>query len=288
MYADEQARNGLGGGAGRPEPVDRRVRFSVLGPLEARYGDTDHAPSTPKILQLLAMLVIRPGRTVSVDSLIGELWPRRVPRTARTTLASYVYHLRRRIDRDPALPAGESLVTTRAPGYALRIDPPQVDVHAFTTLLHRAHELHQGSDHSAAADTCRRALGLWSGPPLANVPRGPQLEAYTTGLLEELRAARHLLVEAEIAGGHHRRLVGELRSLTAENPFDEAMHAQLMVALGRSGRRSDALAVFRQLRDRLAAELGVEPCDELQLVQHDLLSHGKARHGLPHRPPAPR
>lgn len=278
MYVEGEVGNRSAGTVrSGPRTVDGDVRFAVLGPLEARCGDVDLAPSRPKILQLLAMLVIRPRRIVSVDSIVGELWPNEPPRTARTTLNSYVYHLRRRIDRDPATPAGESLLATRAPGYALRIEPAQVDAHVFAALLRQARDLHDQGCHAEAAEACRGALGLCTGPPLANVPCGPLLTAYTMEILEELRTARHLLIEAEIAAGRHRGLIGELRSLIAENPLDEALHGQLMVALGRSGRRSDALAVFRQLRGRLAVELGVEPCDMLQLLHHDLLSEGESQ-----------
>jgi DNA-binding SARP family transcriptional activator len=273
MYAEGKVHDRSAEVAGRGvNPFDNEIRLSVLGPLEAHRDGVDRAPRTPKLLQLLAMLVIRPGRIVHVDSIISELWPSHPPRTARTTLSTYVYHLRRCIDDAEA---DDSLLVTRAPGYMLRVSPDQVDVHTFGLLLQRGRDLQNRGLHAEAAEAYRQALDLSTGSPLANVPCGPTLSTYTMEVLEELRRAQHLMIEAEIAAGRHRELIGELRSLTAENPLDEALHAQLMVVLGRSGRRSDAMAVYRGLRAQLSTELGVEPCDGIQLLHRDLLSEGE-------------
>ncbi|KDN18861.1 SARP family transcriptional regulator [Amycolatopsis rifamycinica] len=275
MYSEKKLSDGLVGVAQRPvEPPESVVEFTVLGPLSVLRDGVDYAPTTPKILQLLALLVMRPGKMVHVDSITQELWASDPPRTVRTTLHTYIYHLRRCIEQNSLAESAEAMLATRAPGYIFRIDPAQVDVFHFARLQQEGQELLRQHEHAAAALRFRSALDLWSGPPLANVHCGPMLVPYTVELLEQRRNTLHMLIEAEIASGRHRELIGELRSLTAANPLDEALHGQLMRALGRSGRRSDAMAVYRSMRKRLSEELGVEPCDELQLLHRDLISEG--------------
>jgi DNA-binding SARP family transcriptional activator len=273
MYSDAQRTEGS-------RPIrDAGVSFTVLGPLEVLRDGVDYAPTTPKVLQLLAVLVLRPGKMVHIDTLIRELWADNPPRTVRTTLHTYVYHLRRCIELNQLAADADTMLATRQSGYTLHIEPEQVDVQEFARLHEAGYDLQQLGDFTAAAEVYRSALKLWSGVPLANLHCGPVLSAYRTELLEQRRTVLHLRLEAEIASGRHRELIGELRSLTTGSPLDETLHGQLMRVLGRSGRRSDAMAVYRKLRRRLAAELGVEPCNDLQLLHHELISEGDHRPG---------
>jgi DNA-binding SARP family transcriptional activator len=268
MYSDQQP-------TGKPDRDG--IRFTVLGPLEVLRDGFDHAPTTPKVLSLLAVLVMRPGKMVHIDTLIRELWSDSPPRTVRTTLHTYVYHLRRCITRNGLAADSEKMLATKQSGYTFHIDPSQVDTFRFGQLQQAGHERQDAGDHAGAADAYREALDLWTGPPFANIHCGPVLSAYRTELLEQRRSVLHLRIEAEIVSGRHRELIGELRSLATGSPLDEALHGQLMRALGRSGRRSDAMAVYRMLRSRLAGELGVEPCDDLQSLHRELISEGDHR-----------
>ncbi|WP_410658305.1 AfsR/SARP family transcriptional regulator [Amycolatopsis sp. lyj-112] len=251
------------------------VRARVLGPIELHSGGADRAPTTPKLLQLLAMLLIRPGKTVHIDSLVHELWNDVPPRSVRRTLHTYVHHLRRHLDPDGTDESG--MLVTSPPGYRLDIDPAVVDVSEFHRLHRLGRDLLSEHDHAVAALAFRTALDLWSGPPLANVHCGPTLAAYTVYLLEQRRNARDLWIDAEISAGKHREMLGVLRSLTTANPLDETLHAQLIRALWLSGRRSDAATAYLWLRARLDDELGVEPCAELQELHRELLSE---RHSI--------
>jgi DNA-binding SARP family transcriptional activator len=270
---------------GAPEPAaggryddepDEGVTFTLLGPLEVVKDGINYAPSAPKILQLLAMLLMRPGKVVQIDSIIQELWADDPPRSVRTTMQTYVYQLRKCIERNGLAPDGEELLVTRAPGYLFRVDPAQIDVTLFQQLCQQGRESMTARRYADAATSFRSALALWTGAPLANVNCGSLLSAYAVDLQEQMRAAQQLRIQAEIEGGNHRELIGELKFLVSTNPLDEGLHGQLMQVLSRSGRRSDAMAIYRQLRSRLHAELGVEPCDELQLLHHGLLSVGEA------------
>lgn len=271
MYSDERRTDAANGVA------ERGVRFTVLGPLEVLRDGVDYAPSTPKVLQLLAVLVSRPGKMVHIDTLIRELWSDKPPRTVRTTLHTYVYHLRRCITQNGLAPDGDKMLATKPSGYTFYIEPEQVDLYEFERRQQLGYALQDAGDHASAADAYRTALDLWSGPAFANVQCGPVLSATRTELLEQRRNVLHLRIEAEINSGRHRELIGELSSLTTGSPLDETLHGQLMRVLGRSGRRSDAMAVYRNLRSRLSGELGVEPCDALQTLHRDLIAEGDHR-----------
>jgi DNA-binding SARP family transcriptional activator len=250
------------------------VSFSLLGPLEVRKGGQDFAPTAPKVLQLLGMLLLNAGKAVHVDTIVKELWAGEPPRSVRTTLQTYIYQLRKCIELNQLAPDPENLLVTKSPGYTFRVQHEQVDVFVFQRLCWHGRELLRAGEHVEAAETLRTALELWSGNPLANVQCGPVLSAYAVDLQEQQRAALHLRLQADVASGMHRDIIGELRHLVTDNPFDEGLHVLLMKALSASGRRSDALATYRRLRAVLNEELGVEPCGELQQMHTDLLTAG--------------
>lgn len=255
-----------------PSSDESPVSFTLLGPLEIRRNGRDYAPTAPKVLQLLALLLLTPGRAVHIDTIIRELWSGEPPRSVRTTMQTYVYQLRKVIDRHRLGLHPEKMLVTKPPGYVFRVSPAQVDVFAFQQLCQQGKDALSVRDYPAAARDFRLALSLWSGSPLANVECGPVLSAFVVDLDEQQRAALHLRIQAELAGGMHRELIGELRSLVTTNPLDEGLHSLLMRALNASGRRSDAMATYHGLRTVLNRELGVEPCDDLQRLYLELLS----------------
>lgn len=248
------------------------VSFTLLGPVEVRKDGNNHAPTAPKVLQLLALLLMRPGQTVHTDTIVQELWSGRPPRSVRTTLQTYVYQLRKCLHHNGLIPETEQLLLTRTPGYALQVHPDQVDVYAFHELCRQAKDSLKEMDYDGAARGLRAALARWSGRPLANVDCGPILTAFTVDLEEQHRTALHLRIQAELEGGKHRDVLGELRSLVTINPLDEGMQGLLIRALNASGRRSDAMAAYHALRSMLNRDLGVEPCQELQSLYRELLS----------------
>ncbi len=252
--------------------TDSKVTFTLLGPLQILKDGVDHAPTAPKVLQLMTMLVLNPSRVVPVDSIVHELWGERPPRSVRTTMQTYVYQLRRCIEQHRLADDAEHMLTTRAPGYVLRISPEQVDVERFRRWCREGRAELAAGRATEAARSLGRAVELWSGPPLANVACGPVLSAHAVELQEQLRDARHLRVEAAITCGSHRELVGELRAQAAGEPLDEDLHGQLIRVLARSGRRSEAMSTYRDLRRRLVGQLGIEPSGALQSLHLDLLS----------------
>ncbi|MEU6811031.1 BTAD domain-containing putative transcriptional regulator [Streptomyces sp. NPDC046831] len=209
---------------------------------------------SPKVRALLAALLLEAGRVVSVESLQEALWDGAPPASARASLHNHVARLRRLLDDPQRLRAVP-------PGYVLRVRRGELDVHVFEARLAEARLAHADQDWVRVLRACAAALKLWRGTPLGGLPAG--LGRYS--VVQRLEEARLLLLEwrydAELAVGGTRPagLVPELTALAAEHPMREAYHRQLMIALHRTGRRAEALAVHRDLRARMVDELGVEP-----------------------------
>ena len=181
-----------------------------------------------------------------------------------TSVQVYVSRLRK------LLPDG-SLVT-RAPGYLLEVEPEDVDLIRFERLVKEGRAALAAGDPDRAADTIREAIALWRGPALTEFAAEPfaQIEG---GRLDDLRlAALEDRIDADLQLGRHAELTGELEVLIASHPHRERLRAQLMLALYRSGRQSEALDVYRDLRATLD-EIGIEPSENLQRLERQILNH---------------
>ncbi|MEV0131639.1 BTAD domain-containing putative transcriptional regulator [Dactylosporangium sp. NPDC050688] len=262
-------------------PETTAARYRLLGPV--RLGE--RTPSAAKLRVVAATLLIRAGDVVSADCLIEELWGEHPPRTATTTLHVYVSQLRKLLE-----PAAGGPIVTRAPGYVMQVGPDEVDLTRFETLRRDGRAALQRRDHAEAARLLRAATALWSGPPLADIPHGPVLMSAAARLQElQLDALEHLFA-AELQLGHHREIIAELLPLADEHQLRERLHAQLMLALHRSGRQADALRVFGRVRRRLADELGTDPGADLRELHQRILRFDPGldwRGGGGARPPEP-
>jgi DNA-binding SARP family transcriptional activator len=247
------------------------MRFQVLGNFEVLADARDITPSAPKLRQAFALLILRHNEIVPVETLIDELWGIRPPSQAVRTVQTYIYELRRNL----AVLNGEDgkqLLLTRPSGYMATVHPNALDVHSFSNLVKDGREALVVGNPAGAKELLTRALSLWHGRALANVDRGDLLEVHATELEESRLRAMEMRVDADFQLNQHFELIGELKSLAAANPLHEGFHAKLMLALYRSGRRSEGLAVYQQLRRRLIDELGLEPVPEAQRLQQALLA----------------
>ncbi|MET9349180.1 AfsR/SARP family transcriptional regulator [Streptomyces termitum] len=246
------------------------MRFRLIGPFQIIGDDGEVLPGgTPKVSQILALLLVHANDLVTPDTCIQELWPHDPPRSALNTVQTYVHHARRLLPRPEA---GESPLTTRFGGYLLRVDESAIDVKVFEGLVARGRDELRAGRCEAAAETLGRALALWRGPALANVPAGGVLGGRVVHL-EELRIrALELRVEAVARLGRLRELVPELRALVHDYPLNEWFHGQLIAALHQAGRRAEALAAYREVRRILRDELGLEPSPDVQWLHQRVLS----------------
>jgi DNA-binding SARP family transcriptional activator len=240
--------------------------FRILGPLEVVDGDEPVTVPGVKERGVLAILLLHANELVSAERLIDELWSDEPPASARKSVQVRVANLRK------ALGSGGSQLQTQSPGYVLRVEPDQLDLHRFERLVAMA----DGAEPDVAADTLREALALWRGAPLADLAYEEFAQA-PIARLEELRlVAVEKRIDAELALGAHGDLVHELESLVAEHPLREALRGQLMLALYRSGRQADALSAYRDARRVLGEELGLEPSPALQRLERAILSQDPA------------
>ena len=243
--------------------------FRVLGPFEVRDGERKLALGGTRQRSVLAILVLRAGETVSSDRLIDELWGERPPADAPTALQQHVSRLRKSLE-----PHG--VLVTRAPGYALEIAPEQVDLERFRALVERGRRELGDDSAEDAARTLRDALAFWRGRPLADLANEPFAADASRALEEERLAALETRIDADLACARHAQLVGELTSLVRAEPLRERLRAQLMLALYRCGRQSEALDAYADARQTLVSELGLEPGPELQELQQAILSHDES------------
>jgi DNA-binding SARP family transcriptional activator len=231
-------------------------------------------PTASKPRQVLALLLLRHNQIVPTETLIKELWGDDPPRSARSTLQTYVYKLRKLLSgsgdgADAA--AGEELLATKPTGYMATINPGDIDVWHFEQLVEQGRGYLDGQPERAA-ETLTRALSLWRGPALADITLGAVLPPHITYLTERKLVALEHRIEAELSLGLHRERVSELRQLIAEYPLHEGFHAQLMLALYRSDRRSEAHDVYRRFSHQIGDELGLEPSRSLRQLHEALLS----------------
>jgi predicted ATPase/DNA-binding SARP family transcriptional activator len=234
----------------------------------------------PRPRAVFALLVLEAGRVVPAGRLAEEVWRGGPPPGAAKTLRSYVSRLRALLGPDAALAA-------RAGGYVLSVAGGTVDAVSFEQLAASGQAALSRGEAATAAGHFRQALGLWRGPALADVCEVEPL-AREAARLEELRlAAVEGRVEADIQLGLHVKVIGELEGLVAEYPVRERLWRLLVLALYRAERQADALAAYRRARDLLAAELGLEPGEELRRLEEAVLRQEvpaappPARHNLP-------
>src|SRR5512132_893666 len=263
--------------------------FEILGPLEVRDQAGNPIPIPGgRERALLAALLVHAGEVISVDRLIEDLWGQQPPVHATNALQAVVSRVRRALG-----PAGQELLVTRAPGYVLAVEPDRVDAGRFEQLVAAGRRLAEGGAPGAAARFAQ-ALALWRGPPLADVAYQDFAQAEIARLEEARLAAQEDWIEAQLADGHHAQLVAQLEQLVAANPLRERLRAQLMLALYRSGRQADALALYRQGRALLGEELGLDPAPALRQLEQAILTQDPAlaavtrpgcgrRHNLPAR-----
>ncbi|MEV0757038.1 BTAD domain-containing putative transcriptional regulator [Streptosporangium sp. NPDC050280] len=241
------------------------VRFGVLGALRVVEGERDLTPGPAKHRALLAALLLRPGRTLTVGRLIAEVWGQEPPASAEPVLRVYVSALRKLIDGIRTVPGG----------YLLDVDPDRVDAHRFERLVVAGRRARDAGRTAEAAGELRAALALWRGPALADIDSAELRRAYAVPL-EELRlTALEERVELDVALGRGAEVTGELRALVTSYPLRERAWAQLVLALGQAGRRSEALSAYREARRLLVGELGLEPGPELNRA-HERVLRGDA------------
>ncbi|ASR37925.1 SARP family transcriptional regulator [Prauserella marina] len=252
------------------------MRFGVLGPLTVVDAEGNRVRLRgDRQRSLLAMLLMNAGKPVLVDSLVEALWPELPPKSYASNLHTYVSRLRERV--------GDIRIEHVGSGYRLMAAPGELDLLIFETEVAAGRKAARAGEAAVAADHFRKALAQWRGPALADVDVAALDPAISTLDAERLTVLEDC-AEAELSIGKHAGLIGELEAFLAAHPLRERAAAQLMLALRRSGRQAEALAVYARTRTVLVDELGVEPGPELRQAHATVLSgedHGKLHDPAP-------
>ncbi|WP_415957357.1 BTAD domain-containing putative transcriptional regulator [Streptomyces sp. 021-4] len=246
------------------------MRFGVLGPLAVWDGEgREVRVPEAKVRALLADLLAHDGGPVSTDRLIHDLWGDAPPGRPTGALQAKASQLRRAIGRDR--------VVRQPPGYRLRFDDggesggetgDEVDAVRFRALVTRARPV---QDPRARAALLTEALELWRGPAYADFADAPFVRAAAQRLAEQRLSVLEEQAQARLEAGDHALLAGELADLVALHPLRERLVGVRMRALYATGRQSEALASYEDLRARLARELGVDPSPELAALHGAVL-----------------
>ncbi|MBA2471488.1 MAG: AAA family ATPase [Pseudonocardiales bacterium] len=247
--------------------------FEVLGPLRARQGDQPIQLSAPMPRMLLGVLLTRANTPVPVDVLVDALWTgARDPRAAKK-LQLHVHRLRRVLG-DPGRLCFEN------GGYTLRVHPGELDAERFESALADSTDI---KEPARAVGVLRTALQLWRGDPFSDITDLPLVRAEADRLTERRLAGLAQLYCAELACGHANAIIPELVELAAGHPMREQLQGLLMTALYQAGRQAEALEVYHRTRNALVEQLGLEPGNELQRLEHAILT-GDPMLGAPTTP----
>jgi DNA-binding SARP family transcriptional activator len=250
------------------------MEFRLLGPLEVHSaGRIAHVKGFKK-KAALGYLLLKMNQVVSTSQLTRALWvPERRPATARKMVQNAVCGLRRMLMTEGPEVDGRQApaLVTRSPGYILSVDPWSVDLFVFEhKLAEGRNRLHEGAPGEASV-LLREAVSLWRGPALEDIAEAglqwPELDIINEARLNAMEE----LFQAELEIGRHRAILNQLELLTAAEPFRERACAQLMLALYRCGRQTDALKVFERTRNTMVESLGLEPGRELKALQWAIL-----------------
>ncbi|MET1072133.1 MAG: BTAD domain-containing putative transcriptional regulator, partial [Umezawaea sp.] len=248
-----------------PSTREAVLRLRMLGTVEA-FVDGHRIDVGPARQQcVLAALLRDANRRVSVDQLVDRVWGQRPPQRAVGTLHSYLTRVRRAL-------AGVATITRQSGGYVLGVEEADVDLHHFRDLVTRA----RATEEPELYD---RALGLWRGEAFAGLDT-PWVAMVREQLGRERLAAELDRNDLALRLGDYADVLPSLRSRTAEQPLDERMAAQLMVALYHAGRQADALEHFDRTRRLLAQELGSDPSPPLRRV-HEAILRGRVAEAEP-------
>jgi peptide/nickel transport system substrate-binding protein len=242
--------------------------FRILGPLEVELGERTVALGRRE-RAFLGVLLLYAGEVVSVERLIDGVWGETPPSSAKHMVHEYVFRLRSALGvRSP--------IETTFPGYVAICADEDLDVRVFSKLVADARAAAIADDHAEALRSYDDALRLWRGEALAGVEVAGEVRIDLARLDEERRLVAEERVDSALALGRHRDLIPELERRVREAPLRERPRLQVMLALYRAGRQTDALEHYRQARTLLVDHAGVEPGPELRRLERAILQHDPA------------
>jgi DNA-binding SARP family transcriptional activator/WD40 repeat protein len=261
---------------GRVAPDGQRLHFRLLGPLEVSRNGEVLRLGGERQRALLALLLLHVNELLTTERLVDQLFGGELSDGTVNALRVAVSRLRRLLDEGH----DDAVLLTQPGGYLLRAKPDQLDVALFERLVEEGRHDQAAGDPRAAVVKLREALALYRGPILGDLSLLDFIQPEVRRLEELHLAALMERLDADFALGRDAELIPELERLVDAHPLQERLRAQLMLALYRSGRQADALEAYRQTRDLLREELGLEPSRSLQQLEQSILRQDKSLDGV--------
>ncbi|GII85175.1 SARP family transcriptional regulator [Sphaerisporangium siamense] len=255
------------------------MEFRILGPLEVLAGTERLDIGGTRQRITLANLLLDANRVVTVDRLAEAIYGDHLPPTSRAQVQICISSLRRLFSAhgDP------DVISTQSRGYIIRVADDAMDARRFEALTSLARRAREAGHLDEAVSRYREALALWRGEALEGIDGRP-VQAAASRLNEERILTNEDCVQLELDLGRHQQLVGELNRLVEQYPLRERLRGQLMLALYRSGRRAEALRVYRLARETMIEELGIEPNEQLQRLEQAILTADDSLDAPPEAP----
>ncbi|MGW7085424.1 AfsR/SARP family transcriptional regulator [Streptomyces sp. NPDC054871] len=238
------------------------VYISILGPLLMGDGRNTVGLRAKKNRVMLAMLALNPGHVVAFDELIDELWGEAPLKNARNALQANVKRMRKSLGELGLEAPDQVLIRTVDNGYVLDASEDALDAYRFLRKAEKGASLVAERPHEAM-ELLRESLAMWRGPALLDASDGPRCRAVALRLDEQRKTVREDLIAAQLQAGEAGVVVAELKQLLAQYPERERFSEQLMIALYRCGRQSEAVDIFHRTRKWLDEELGLKPSRQL-------------------------
>lgn len=251
------------------------LKFQILGMINAssEYGEV--RPRGKLQRSLLVTLLMSEGRSVSIECLIDEMWGGDQPDAVENAVHAHVSRLRRKLALLEPDARSPRLITQHS-GYRLVLDEGGLDA---VTFMRGYQQIKSGgASLTETARSIRKLLGLWQGPIFGGSVGGQVCQAAAARFEETRLELQEMLFDCELETAEHRRIIPELQTLLVEHPYKERFRQQLMVALYRSGRQTDALEVYRALHSQLSEELGLSPSPVMQEYERAVLEQDPVLH----------
>lgn len=247
------------------------MQFRILGPLEVAVGSERIDLGGIRQQIVIATLLLSANHVVTTHRLLEAVYGENLPPTSRSQAQISISSLRRTFARR----GGAVTIKTHPLGYIIEVDGERLDSERFSELVAAARSVHGPVPLRQTVATYRDALRLWRGPALDGID-SQLIRAAASWLDEQHIAVNEDCINLELDLGRHHELVGELTELVEEHPLRERLRGQLMLALYRCDRTTEALQVYRQTRQRMITELGIEPSERLQQLEHAILTSDPA------------
>jgi DNA-binding SARP family transcriptional activator len=250
------------------------IQVRLLGPVQIEFDFGAERIASRKSRTLLALLAVNERRTVSLTSMLDELWPTRQSNDSRNACHAAMSRLRRIFG-----PEHRQIIKTQTSGYRLDIEPEKIDIHRFASTLRQAREV---SAHSPmrAVELIDSNDCLWRGPALGDVDSTPTLRAERDRITDLRLTSLELRGGCLLAAGRNSAVIESIRPLSELHPGRERFHEQLMVALEREGRQLDALDVYRRVTTIYCEEFGIEPGRRLRELHQQILRQEPTRYQI--------